>query len=527
MSIKVTIFTRAYNTEKYVSQCIESVLNQTLIDFEYLLFDNGSTDNTSAIIQHYATIDNRIKVIRIDKNSSDISLISGLANCSRIGKGEYFTELDSDDYIEQEYLQVLYNNARKNNAQISVSGQNLINQETGIQFTRGFSNELRLTKKEYGKYFKYYHALFRPVWGKLFSKKLVNENWEKIMQSRPDYLTYGGDTYSCIELLKNTESIYFSCKNLYNYRIHNKSVSYNYNINRFKSDLFLFDNAKTYLFSIDGSSADNLLFIEQVYLNAIYDTINVLLNSNKSFNEKINSLNEILTHKNSKHALSLAGKEDTRSKGMFNYLLTFFKVIVKKSNKNKNICKKICECLYAINPILEDYVNNKNLCYVLSKNNFLSKTLFCDEETFILREILMDDTLIIDNDIGNHIVTVLKKNILLGELSLNFIKKYRCLVATIYNERYVNALDQMLNMFEHTLELPYLHELVTLSINLAAYVEDSGVFWGLSKMQAEIYMNERDLNTATKMLNELLNICPNDNDIIFLMQKCNSLMEIS
>ena len=101
----VTIFTPAYNVENYITVCIESVLNQTYNCFEWILVDNGSTDDTKSIIQEYAKKDKRIKRVRFPKNTD------GFAQdmITRFGNGRYVAKLDSDDFWEDQYLEKLVN----------------------------------------------------------------------------------------------------------------------------------------------------------------------------------------------------------------------------------------------------------------------------------------------------------------------------------------------------------------------------------------------------------------------------------
>ncbi len=68
--MKISVLTASYNYEKYISQTIESVLNQTYTDFEYIIFDDGSTDNSVNIIKEYAKKDKRIKFYTHENNSN-------------------------------------------------------------------------------------------------------------------------------------------------------------------------------------------------------------------------------------------------------------------------------------------------------------------------------------------------------------------------------------------------------------------------------------------------------------------------
>jgi len=91
---KVSVLMSAYNSEKYISEAIESILNQTFKDFEFIIINDGSTDNTLKIIREYAKRDNRVKLINLRKN---VGLIAALNKGLKVCKGIYIARMDSDD----------------------------------------------------------------------------------------------------------------------------------------------------------------------------------------------------------------------------------------------------------------------------------------------------------------------------------------------------------------------------------------------------------------------------------------------
>ncbi|MFA6023462.1 MAG: glycosyltransferase family 2 protein [Candidatus Pacearchaeota archaeon] len=90
----VSVVMPAYNTEKYIAEAIESILNQTFKDFEFIIVDDGSTDNTLQIIKDYAKKDKRIKVLRNEKN---LKICKSLNKGIREAEGKYIARMDSDD----------------------------------------------------------------------------------------------------------------------------------------------------------------------------------------------------------------------------------------------------------------------------------------------------------------------------------------------------------------------------------------------------------------------------------------------
>lgn len=96
---KISVLMPAYNSEKFIAEAIESILNQTFSDFELIIINDGSTDNTAKIIRQYAKQDSRIKFIDNKKNSGLIAVLNqGLDLCS----AEYIARMDSDDISRPE-----------------------------------------------------------------------------------------------------------------------------------------------------------------------------------------------------------------------------------------------------------------------------------------------------------------------------------------------------------------------------------------------------------------------------------------
>jgi len=91
---KVSVVMGVYNGEKYLSEAIESILNQTFTDFEFIICDDGSSDRSVQIIENYANQDNRIVFL---KNNVNRGLAATLNRCIEISKGEYIARMDCDD----------------------------------------------------------------------------------------------------------------------------------------------------------------------------------------------------------------------------------------------------------------------------------------------------------------------------------------------------------------------------------------------------------------------------------------------
>ncbi|MBE5930972.1 MAG: glycosyltransferase family 2 protein [Lachnospiraceae bacterium] len=116
--VKVSVIMLTYNREALVGRAIESILAQTMRDFEYIIVDNGSTDRSGEIAEEYAKKDARIRVLHIPKSNIGTGRNAGLD----AAKGEYVTFIDDDDTAEPDMLEFLYGLAKEAGAEISFCG---------------------------------------------------------------------------------------------------------------------------------------------------------------------------------------------------------------------------------------------------------------------------------------------------------------------------------------------------------------------------------------------------------------------
>ena len=101
---KISVIIPVYNVEEYLPVCLDSVLAQTFSDFEAVCVNDGSPDNSAAILEKYAKKDARIKVVSRPNGGLSAARNTGLENAC----GEYIYFLDSDDYIHPQLLEILY-----------------------------------------------------------------------------------------------------------------------------------------------------------------------------------------------------------------------------------------------------------------------------------------------------------------------------------------------------------------------------------------------------------------------------------
>jgi len=126
-NIKVSVIIPVYNVEKYLEQCLLSVINQTLDDIEIICVDDGSTDNSSNILKDYSKKDSRVKVIRQKNAGLGAARNTGL----KYVKGEYISFIDSDDWFDEKALEHLYFEAVSKDTDIIIFKMKTFNEDTG------------------------------------------------------------------------------------------------------------------------------------------------------------------------------------------------------------------------------------------------------------------------------------------------------------------------------------------------------------------------------------------------------------
>lgn len=116
MNPKISIIIPVYNAEKYLRKCIESILSQSFNDFELILVNDGSSDNSLDICKEYSKNDGRVRIICKENGGAASARNEGL----NIAKGDYIAFIDADDFINKDMYKILYNMAIKNDADLVI-----------------------------------------------------------------------------------------------------------------------------------------------------------------------------------------------------------------------------------------------------------------------------------------------------------------------------------------------------------------------------------------------------------------------
>lgn len=189
----ICIIVPVYNVKEYLPRCIDSILAQTFTDYELILVDDGSTDNSGEICDRYAEIDNRIYVIHKENGGLSDARNAGLEWFFENSFSEWITFIDSDDWVHQKYLEILLKCAVKNETKISACYYNTITENKEINYKplnrrtivcmpeEVYTNIGRTMNPELPE------SVYAFVWGKLYDRELwesfrfpVGKLWEDV-----------------------------------------------------------------------------------------------------------------------------------------------------------------------------------------------------------------------------------------------------------------------------------------------------------------------------------------------------------
>lgn len=172
MNPLITVIVPVYNVERYLKRSVDCLLSQKYDNIEIFLVDDGSTDNCGRICDEFATKDSRIKVIHKANGGQSSARNMALDRMN----GEYVTFIDSDDYVDEDYIQYLYDLLTDNNADISMSEHYYVDESDKIIGDSVSKTELQVfTGTEATIYQCYQKRVDNFVWGKLYKSSLFSD----------------------------------------------------------------------------------------------------------------------------------------------------------------------------------------------------------------------------------------------------------------------------------------------------------------------------------------------------------------
>lgn len=220
--MKVSIVLPVYNVEKYLVECIESAINQTLNDIEIVAVNDGSTDNSLQILKEYEKQYDFIKVVSQENKGVSSARNTGLKEAT----GEYVYFLDSDDYIELDSMEYCYNVASKNDLDVVTFDAKSFSDKDykGKMLIENYKRNNKLESKvmtgtEFYNYSKERRGYTTPVWLNFYRREFLTKNkmefYEGIIHEDELYIMKSYIT---------AEKIMYIPKQFFNRRVRNNSI---------------------------------------------------------------------------------------------------------------------------------------------------------------------------------------------------------------------------------------------------------------------------------------------------------------
>lgn len=277
----ISVIVPCYNVEKYLDECISSIVNQTYNNLEIILVDDGSPDKCPKICDEWSQKDLRIKVIHKENGGLSSARNAGLD----IAKGKYISFVDSDDFIEKDFIEFLYTNLIKHNGDISCCGYyHYFNSD--LKEIRHFKNvELSMDSCEGIKKMNTIGYFGVGSWNKLYKNELFENTRFPVGKLSEDW-------FILYKLIHKANKIYYDSQPKYYYRQRFGSITRNIKIN----------------YDCEEASKECLEFCIENYQEAVPSAIqsyvlacigiyNTILCSNKDKNKLILYRNKIEKYK--------------------------------------------------------------------------------------------------------------------------------------------------------------------------------------------------------------------------------------
>lgn len=269
----ISIIIPTFNVENYIRECLKSILNQTYINFELIIIDDHSTDDTINIIKNMAKIDRRIKLFINEKNEGcAFSRNLGL----RFHKGKYITYIDADDFVMEEYLEKLYNNLKKFNADISICQHKKVsNTKRKHKSSSKASNIKVLNSDEAICYLSRQEKFSVALWGKLFKSEVFDDEQFPLTKS-------ASDCFVMYKLLNKSKKIVFDDSVKYLYRKVMTSITHRKN----EINLDLIYETKKVLLYVEDNIFTQYNNLKYRYIKNLLITYNKML-YNCKYNKEV------------------------------------------------------------------------------------------------------------------------------------------------------------------------------------------------------------------------------------------------
>jgi len=302
---KISVIIPVYNVEQYLSQCLESVVSQTLSDIEIVVVDDGSPDESSKIYQSYADKDSRIIIVKKENAGVSKARNTGLMHAT----GDWVIFIDSDDWMATDACEILYREAVNNDvdmviADVYIHHEKSVNERVHV-FSESFVSEDRKLIKQYKKSIigyaynpKPYKKCTMPTglggpWNKLVKRSILSENnilYDSYVNGIFD------DCLFSLEVLEHVKKIAYVACPVYYYRMVATSLLHRYKANILDTNYRIFERIQKHIQKYERWEDFKGAFFFYV-VRRLDESLGVYFfakENPQSFRERLNSLKQLI-----------------------------------------------------------------------------------------------------------------------------------------------------------------------------------------------------------------------------------------
>lgn len=209
----VSVLVPAYNAEKTIKRCIDSIICQTYYNIELIVVDDGSSDETLSILSDYSKRDNRIVI----KSQSNQGVASARNACLKDANGDYILYIDADDWIESNMIQRMVDLI--GNADIVLCGNDNSETPDNVSFVPKVQIECWDQQKQMIEFMKH-KRMTGMLWNKLIRRKIANGIWFD------EKTGFGEDAQFLWQILKRSKKMIITNEILYHHVLEENSISH-------------------------------------------------------------------------------------------------------------------------------------------------------------------------------------------------------------------------------------------------------------------------------------------------------------
>ena len=318
--IKFSVIVPVYNAKKYLRECLDSIVNQTLKEIEIVLVDDGSTDGCANICKLYLN-DSRVKCLYKINEGPAAAHQYGIEHA----QGEYIGFVDADDWVEPNMFEVMYSSAASKNADIVMCSEYIDNSKQSVSVKNGLYQKEEIKKVILPGFLaqntsdKYQRGVttWWHVYTKIYRKKFIVENrlsFNKNLYSGEDIVF----SFKSLCLAKTLVAVFDSY--LYHYRVNNNysSITHKYRKDFLQNKSNAFSELKN---TIDQNGLQHLIMQMNVFIS--FQAFDLLTNewflSKSRKNDMIKNLNEIVKEPNIKNAFNNVTKNMFNERNQHDY----------------------------------------------------------------------------------------------------------------------------------------------------------------------------------------------------------------